>query len=1057
MPKYIDAINDDFVSQYKDKTPPWGPVGYCVYKRTYARKVEGEGRTEEWWETVRRCCNGIIKIGGKFTDKEIRTLYDKVFNLKCNFSGRALWQLGTETVDRLGGDSMMNCWGINCNDPVGAFCFTFEELMLGGGVGFNVQREFVYEMPKVKYDVRVVRRDEKDVDFIVPDNREGWVELLRRVLNAFYFTGKSFDYSTICVRGKGAVIKSFGGTASGPEDLCEGIDHISRILRGRVGKKLRPIDCLDIMDIIGSIVVAGNVRRSALLCLGDMDDRQYLDAKNWSKGAIPNWRAMSNNSVVCNEIEHLPSKFWSGYNGEGEPYGLVNLKNCQTYGRIVDGKGYRPDKNVSIVNPCAEIALVGHSGIEGQTGGESCNLAEIYLPNLKDEREFCQVAELALKATKTISCLSFLYDGTNEIVSKNHRLGIGVTGFLQSEHLRKPEIFENVYRRVEEADKKYSKVLGVKPSIKLTTTKPSGCRPWHALTVTDQGILTLEELLKDHPEGQSWADLRSGTRAVQGSDSDEISKTYHNGESDIVRINMHYGFSVESTPDHPWWIDYYYDESKGERYQPVNDWVAAKDIKPNHVLRMDPNMYVKESPSRLRHLSSLAIKMRGDATEINQPSHMNYDLAWLLGYLWGDGVESPEKYRIRFVDAMKCNLVKARNVLEEQFGIGGIKIHKASEARNAFALEVGSKMLWHWLIKNDFYKYSAESVDLIPKLVRSSSKVDILAFLAGLIDADGHVAARAKENTVVLSASCDIFAKHLQDVAASVGIVFGRSLNGKGDNFQNRKHMWLMTMSPESNKDSFSIMEKFSNKMLPEMKMKPDLPWSHDRLDRKKTRILGKVCSCKKLARRQQTYDIEVSNSHWYYAGAFKSHNTLSLLPGVTPGVHPSYAPYYIRRIRMASSDPLVEKCREHGFHVEPVVKFDGTHDHGTMVVSFPIKTPEGAVVAQDVSAVQQMEWANWLQTHWADNSVSVTVYYRKEELPEIKAWLKENYNEKVKTISFLLHSDHGFAQAPLEIIDEDAYKKMSSKTRPITRVDDDCEREFAEKLECESGSCPVK
>lgn len=1046
MSKYVNEISPAFAESYRKKTPPWGPVGYITYKRTYARKVDGENRTEEWWETIRRCCNGIIAIGGKFTDSEIKDLYDKVFNLKCCFSGRALWQLGTDTVSRLGADSLQNCWSLAVTDPIEAFCFTFDELMLGGGVGFNIQREFVYEMPKVKYDVQISRRDEKDVDFIVPDNREGWVDLLRRTLQAFYYTGKSFTYSTICVRGKGAPIRSFGGTASGPEDLCDGIENIARILRSRVGKKLRPIDCLDIMNIIGSVVVAGNVRRcipkgalihcrhgmipieevsigtevltsdgyekvsnvfaqgvqevlrirtqdgyfectpnhrmavmtafneyvwrmakdlvpgdrlispraaiegtkqempgwsydppahsttckdivvptldaemawfigvfhadgytyanrekngcnayvsialhedeyslvekavkqlkrfglnnidikhpddeacwkirvqskqlawyldefvkqpkqpirvpewifcapydvrvsylagvadgdgstggrpvmmvstvykefaediqrlayscgiesrlaesseewesrqgwqkqyfvnlitihakvalatcphkmndikigsksqnannypsewfsqyrsrlhasqndfvnidrlevvlgkvpfvpvevieiasngtretfdievsnkheffcngylthnSAQIALGDMDDRQYLDAKNWSKGNIPNWRAMSNNSVVCNDIEHLPPKFWSGYNGDGEPYGLINMRNCQAYGRLADGRGYRPDKDVTGVNPCAEICLASY---------ESCNLAEIYLPNIKDEAEFKRVAELLCKVTKTISCVPFIHDRTNEIVSKNHRLGIGVTGFLQAPHLRDEKIFDNVYRHVEETDKKYSKALGVGTSIKLSTVKPSG---------------------------------------------------------------------------------------------------------------------------------------------------------------------------------------------------------------------------------------------------------------------------------------------------------------------------------------------------------------------------------------------------------------TLSLLPGVTPGVHPAYSKFYIRRIRMASSDPLVDICREHGYHVEPVRQFDGSNDHNTMVVSFPIKTPDTAILAQEVSAVEQIEWQNWLQTHWADNSVSVTVYYRQEELPEVQAWLKENYNSKVKTISFLLHSGHGFAQAPMEEISQEVYEAMSAKTRPISDLHDDDSRSFADSLECAGGSCPVK
>jgi ribonucleoside-triphosphate reductase (thioredoxin) len=647
--KFVTSLSQEFINDYKTKQVPWGPLGYVTFKRTYARPVEGEDRSEEWFETVGRCVNGILKIGGKLTRREAELLYDKVFNLKCSFSGRALWQLGTKTVDRFGGDSMQNCWHVAINHPVDPFCFMFDELMLGGGVGFNIQAEYVYEMPPVKHNVEIIRRDEKDVDYIVPDNREGWVELLRKVLTAFFYTGKSFAYSTICVRGKGTKIKSFGGLASGPEDLCRGIEQICDVLKGRVGRKLRPVDCLDIANIIGAVVVAGNVRRSAEIALGDADDSHYLDAKNWSKGTIPNWRAMSNNSVICNEYLILPKKFWSGYNGDGEPYGLVNLTNCRAYGRLADGKGYRPDRDVVGTNPCGEVTLESY---------ESCNLAEIFLPNVKDEAEFKLVAELMLKVTKTISCLPFIHEQTNKVVSKNHRLGIGVTGFLQAPHLRDEKIFDAVYKHIEKVDKWYSKIMGVKPSIKLTTVKPSG---------------------------------------------------------------------------------------------------------------------------------------------------------------------------------------------------------------------------------------------------------------------------------------------------------------------------------------------------------------------------------------------------------------TLSLLAGVTPGVHPGFAQHYIRRIRMASNDPLVPLCLKHGFHVEPVKKFDGTFDHDTMVVSFPVALPDTAICAKDLSAVAQLEWAKWLQTNWADNSVSVTVYYKSEELPAIQEWLKENYDTGVKTVSFLLHSGHGFIQAPYEEITKERYEQMSREVKPIIKLDNDAVMELKESLECTGGVCPIK
>jgi ribonucleoside-diphosphate reductase alpha chain/ribonucleoside-triphosphate reductase len=189
-----------------------------------------------------------------------------------------------------------------------------------------------------------------------------------------------------------------------------------------------------------------------------------------------------------------------------------------------------------------------------------------------------------------------------------------------------------------------------------------------------------------------------------------------------------------------------------------------------------------------------------------------------------------------------------------------------------------------------------------------------------------------------------------------------------------------------------------------------------------------------------------------------KPSGSLSLLCGVTPGVHPAYAPYYIRRIRVASDDPLVEVCRKNGYYIEPVRNFDGSFDRNTAVVSFPVKTPEGAICAKELTAIQQMEWHRWLQTHWADNSVSVTVYYKKEELPEIQAWLKENYNKSVKTISFLLHKDHGFQQAPYEEISKEQYEEISSKVKPITSIiGDSGEHELSDNLECSKGSCPVR
>jgi len=185
-----------------------------------------------------------------------------------------------------------------------------------------------------------------------------------------------------------------------------------------------------------------------------------------------------------------------------------------------------------------------------------------------------------------------------------------------------------------------------------------------------------------------------------------------------------------------------------------------------------------------------------------------------------------------------------------------------------------------------------------------------------------------------------------------------------------------------------------------------------------------------------------------------KPSGTLSLLSGSTPGVHPAYANYFIRRVRMSSDDALVDTCRDAGYPVEYVKRFDGTEDHGTVVIEFPCNINGDTILAEDMTAIKQLELVKEMQTKWSDNSVSVTVYYRLEELDEIKEWMEKNYENSLKTVSFLLHSDHGFEQAPYEEITKEEYEKRVARLKDIEVV---VTGEVLEGVECESGACPIR
>ena len=185
-----------------------------------------------------------------------------------------------------------------------------------------------------------------------------------------------------------------------------------------------------------------------------------------------------------------------------------------------------------------------------------------------------------------------------------------------------------------------------------------------------------------------------------------------------------------------------------------------------------------------------------------------------------------------------------------------------------------------------------------------------------------------------------------------------------------------------------------------------------------------------------------------------KPSGTLSLLPGVTPGIHPAYAQYMYRRIRIAASHTLVDTCRKSGYPIEYVKHFDGTEDYNTVVVTFPFSYPEGTKLASEMTALDQIKEIRRLQEDWSDNSVSCTIYYRKEEIPEIREYLQKHYRNNHKSLSFLLHSEHGFAQAPYEEVTREQYEELLARTTVISSIES---AEFDGQDECATGACPIK
>ncbi len=465
-------LDEEFIKQYENRQPEWGPVGYITYKRTYSRLIEAENRTEEYYETLSRVVEGCFSIqkehcyrlglpwDPKKGQRSAQAMFKKMWEFKFLPPGRGLWMMGTEFIDKHGSMALNNCGFASTADidvkKTKAFEWLMDALMLGVGVGFDTKGAGKLPIKPPKQETFI---------FEIPDSREGWVQALRHQLNA-YFEGEVlpvFSYKKI--RPAGALIRGFGGVASGPTPLKEMLESIKKLLDARIGQKITSVDIVDIMNLIGKCVVAGNVRRSAEIALGDINDTAYITCKQ-DQEALYSHRWASNNSIYG--IPGMDySKIVPSIAKNGEP-GVIFLENARKYSRM----GYPPDNKdlkAAGVNPCGEQTLESF---------ELCCLVETFPSRHKSYEEFEDTLKYAYLYAKSVTLVNTHWNETNAVMGKNRRIGTSMTGIIDAfaRHGRREilEWCEKGYNYLRNQDAFYSDFFCVPQSIKITTVKPSG-------------------------------------------------------------------------------------------------------------------------------------------------------------------------------------------------------------------------------------------------------------------------------------------------------------------------------------------------------------------------------------------------------------------------------------------------------------------------------------------------------------------------------------------------------------------------------------------------------
>jgi len=440
------------------------PTNYqqFIHRSRYARWLPEAGRRETWEETVDRYLDFFQQhLTADFPREKLRTA---ILNLETMPSMRSLMTAG-KALDR------DNVAGYNCSytavDNLRSFDEALYILMNGTGVGFSVEEKYTNKLPTISEEF-----NDTDTTIIVGDSKAGWARSYRELLSLLV-NGQVPKWDLSKVRPKGARLRTFGGRASGPEPLEDLFIFTIETFKKAAGRKLRPVECHDLMCKIGEIVVVGGVRRSAMISLSDLEDGQMANAKAGSWWNDNPQRALANNSVCYVgpvEMGTFMQEWLSLYNSKSGERGIFNREAAKA--QAAKNGRREPDHDFG-TNPCSEILL---------RSKQFCNLSEVVVRSgdtLETLKEKVEVATILGTMQATLTKFPYLSKGWKTNTEEEALLGVSLTGILDNkmmstndENLRK--VLNTLRDYAVEVNAHWAGILGVNPATAVTCVKPSG-------------------------------------------------------------------------------------------------------------------------------------------------------------------------------------------------------------------------------------------------------------------------------------------------------------------------------------------------------------------------------------------------------------------------------------------------------------------------------------------------------------------------------------------------------------------------------------------------------
>ena len=440
------------------------PMAEFVYYRTYAKWIPEEGRRETWIETVERYMDFMKdNVNGKLSAAEYSEIKESILKQESMPSMRLLQFAGKAA-------RKTNVCAYNCSFIAPKTFQDFAEIMYismcGTGVGWAVESENIQALPQIQKQT-----GKKPIKYVVPDSKEGWADSLSLGMKTWFEGGDiEFDYSEI--RPAGARLKTMGGKASGPEPLISLLTFTREKILSKQGKHLTNLDAHDIICKIGECVVAGGVRRSAMISLSDLNDEAIRDSKKGAFYINEGQRMLANNSAVYHEkptvTEFMDEWIALMKSGSGER-GIFNrggLAQTLPKRRLDQWKGgIYPSWGT---NPCGEIILQSK---------QFCNLSEV-VARAEDTEETLmkkiRIATMLGTYQSTLTYFPYLSKEWKKNCEQERLLGVSITGQWDSKVARDEKVLAKLRDYAVEVNKKYAKKFGINQSVCVTCVKPSG-------------------------------------------------------------------------------------------------------------------------------------------------------------------------------------------------------------------------------------------------------------------------------------------------------------------------------------------------------------------------------------------------------------------------------------------------------------------------------------------------------------------------------------------------------------------------------------------------------